>query len=145
MFVFYDIEYLYLLHKLQQLQIIAEDGYEVFVPILQLENYSGDVKLDVQHCHDEGYLKLISNDGFESFLQRNILNDSFFGLGFLFQLHCCIENNLVLVIDSHNISQLRLCENLGVKTTTIKEFTKTVIRNEQYYHFLMSNKDKVII
>lgn len=145
MFVFYDIEYLCLLHKLQQLEMIAEDGYKIFVPILQLENYSGEVKLDMQHCHDKGYLKLISDDGFESFLKRNILNNSFFGLGFLFQLHCCIENNLILVMDNNNLAQLQLCEKLGVKTTTIKEFTKSVIRNEQYYNFLMLNKDKVII
>jgi len=145
MFIFYDIEYLCLLQKLQQLQIIAEDNYEIFVPLLQLENYSGEVKLNIQQCHDKGYLKLISNDGFDRFLNENILNNSFFGMGFLYQLHCCIEKNLILVIDHHNIAQTQLCHGLGIKTTTIKEFTKTVIRNEQYYNFLMTNKDKVII
>ncbi|WP_111308031.1 hypothetical protein [Confluentibacter sediminis] len=147
MFVFYDIEYLCLLHKLQQLQVIAEDNYEIYVPLLQLENYSGDVKLDIQQCHNKGFLKFIYDDdnGFLPFLNKHELNNSFFGTGFLYQLYCCMRKDLILIIDNHNIAQVQLCNKLKIKTITVEDFTKTVIKNEQYYNFLMANKDKVII
>ncbi len=145
MFIFYDIECICFLNKLQQLELIAADGYEIYVPLLQLENYSESVKTEVQLCQEKGFLKYITSDVFQSFLEKNNLVYSHLGKGFLFLLHCCLENNLVLVINKNNFTQNEICERLGIKTISIKDFSKEVIRNEKYYDFLIMNKDKIII
>jgi hypothetical protein len=56
-----------------------------------------------------------------------------------------MRKDLILIIDNHNIAQVQLCNKLKIKTITVEDFTKKVIKNEQYYNFLMANKDKVII
>ena len=49
--------------------------------------------------------------------------------GFLFLLHCCRIKNLALVIDNNRRSQIALCSKLKIKTISIEEFNKEVIKN----------------
>ena len=145
MFIFYDIEYLCLLNDVKQLPIIIEDGYKIFVPHLQMQGYSVDLKEKIRTCKDTNLVEMLDCVEFPSFLNKNELNDSVFGKGFLFLLHCCKIKNLALVIDNTRRSQIALCSKLKIKTISIEEFNKEVIKNEQYYNFLMSNKDKLIV
>lgn len=145
MFIFYDIEYLCLLNDMKQLELVVDDGYKVFVPYLQLQNYSSDIKSKISNCENLGFLTMIDCDEFQNFLNKNNLDNSPFGKGFLFLLHCCVANNLILVINNAKPVHVALCKKLNVSILSIEDFNKEVIKNKQYYDFLTSNKDKIIV
>jgi len=142
MFVFYEIEYLCLLNSAQQLSSIADDGYKLIVPLLQLEHYGHETNRIIEGCEEKGTVKLIDVEGFEAFLIKN--NSIGFGKCFLYLLHTCIVENSVLVIDNKEITQIEFANRVGVETISIDEFTKNVIKNKKYIDFLMSVKDQLI-
>lgn len=145
MFIFYDIEYLCLLSDVRQLSLIRDDGYKIFVPHLQVQGYSSDIKGKIRNCEESKLIEMLDCYGFDDFLHEHDLINSVFGKGFLFLLHCCKANDIALVIDNTRLSQIALCNKLKIKTISIEMFNREVIRNEQYYNFLMANKDRIMI
>lgn len=145
MFIFYDIEYLCLLGDVRQLSLIKDDGYRVFVPHMQIEGYSSEIKEKVRQCEQGKLIEMLDCYGFDDFLNEYSLTNSVFGKGFLFLLHCCKVKNTAIIIDNNRLSQVALCKKLKIKTISIEEFNRQVIRNEEYYNFLMTNKDKIMV
>lgn len=136
MFFFYDIEYLCLLNSLRQLELIEQDGLKIYVPEMQLLNYSAPIRAQIRELSTRSAVDLVNYDGFSEFLDKNNLVNSVLGKGFLFLLHCAKQKNGIIVIDSDRKSQLRLCDDLSIDTLSVAEFSSSIIRNKEYLIFI---------
>ena len=144
MFFFYDIEYLCLLNSLKQLELIEQDGYKIYVPEMQLLNYSASIRAQIKELSIGNGIDIVDYDGFSEFLINNRLTYSHFGKGFLFLLHCAKRKNGIVVIDSERKSQLKLCEDLDIDTLSVAEFSSNVIRNKDYLIFINKIRSEMI-
>jgi len=102
-FFFYDIEYLCLLNSLKQLELIEQDGHKIYVPEMQLLNYSASIRAQIKELSIGNGIDIVDYDGFSEFLINNRLTYSHFGKGFLFLLHCAKRKNGIVVFSDTNI------------------------------------------
>lgn len=144
MFFFYDIEYLCWLNSLKQLDLIEEDGLKILVPEMHLQNYGLAIRMQIQEISKRNVLDIVDYDGFYDFLLQNDLQDSIYGKGFLFLLHCAKQQNGIVVIGDDRKSQLQLCSNLEINTFSITEFSSNVIRNKDYLIFINKIRSEMI-
>lgn len=144
MFFFYDIEYLCLLNSLKQLELIEEDGLKIYVPEMQLLNYSLSIRMQVQGFNARNVVDIVDYDGFSEFLIKHNLINSNLGKGFLFLLHCAKYKNGIVVIDSKRKSQIKLCTDLDIDTLSVAEFSSNVIRNKDYLIFINKIRNEMI-
>lgn len=140
MFVFYRLDDLILLNRLQILSRIAETGVKILVPSLSEANLSAVYWATIKSIARKGTIQIKDHNIPLEFFAEHEAYNKFAGKGLLMLAHFCSVENSILIINDEDLFVKKLFLDLGLQTYSLEEFNKATINNQEYFEFMMEIK-----
>lgn len=141
MYVFYDVQDLVLLEKLQLVKLITEKGFCIKVSQLRLNDYTGKMVRQIQALANKKMIEIIDQkiEVFEFVEEQDEVHISA-GKSLLGLIHFCKSEGLILVVDEKETMVNELADLFSVSRSTLTDFYKETINDEKYINFMMELK-----
>jgi len=140
MFVFYHLDDLILLHKLQVLRRIAATGVKLLIPALREANYSASYWQQIREIADQGIVTIQEHVMPLDFIQKHEPDNRLAGKSLLMLIHFCLNEHAVLVANEDDVFINQLCGAFKVPVYTLGEFNSATINNKEYFEFMAEIK-----
>ena len=145
MFVFYDLNDLILLHRLQVLGRITATGVNIVVPALREASYSVTYWMQIKRIAECGHLIIKDQEMPLKFISENERKFRMAGRSLLMLLHFCLVEHAILVLNDEDELIKQLCAELGVQFYTLHDFNIATINNKEYFDFITEIKKEQMI
>jgi hypothetical protein len=143
LYVFYDIQQMMMLHQLQLLRQIVDDGNSIITSDLRLSYYSNQKQHQVKHLAEAGLVAMVEHDDdLANFMDRYRDTYSYAGEGVLFLMHLCRCQNCILIIDEAELLVTDIAAYFGVRTMPLKEFFNQRVKDPRYFEFILALQGK---
>lgn len=140
MFVFYHLDDLILLHKLQVLRRIAATGVKLLIPALSEANYSAVYWQQIRDIADQDIITIQEQVMPLDFIKQHESSNRLAGKSLLTLLHFCLTEHAVLVANEDDTFVNQLCTVFKVPVYTLAEFNAATINNKEYFEFMAEIK-----
>lgn len=145
MFVFYHLDDLILLHRLQVLRRIAATGVKLLVPALSEADYSASYWVQVREIATQEIIVIQEQEMPIEFIQKHEPANRLAGRSLLMLMHFCLQEHAVLVANEDDHFVRSLCERFKVPFYSLAEFNAATINNKEYFEFMAEIKKERMI
>jgi hypothetical protein len=146
MFVFYHIEDLILLERLQLLKLITDKGFKIYASQLIRGGYLNQTCWQVENIAQKGLIEIKEQDSsVYDFVEKYNEEYPASGRSLLALIHFCKIENYTLVLDANELIVQQLAEAFSVATCTLIDFYKDTIEDDKYIKFITELKKETLI
>ncbi|MBK0379331.1 hypothetical protein [Mucilaginibacter segetis] len=140
MFVFYHLDDLILLHRLQVLSRIAATGVNVLIPALKEADYSPVYWQQLREIAARGIITIKEQEIPMDFILEHQVVHRRAGRSLLMLLHFCLSEHAILVANEDDVFVRALCTALKVPVYSLEDFNIATINNKMYFEFMAELK-----
>ncbi|RYE27466.1 MAG: hypothetical protein EOP45_01135 [Sphingobacteriaceae bacterium] len=140
MFVFYHLDDLILLHRLQVLGRIAATGVSLLVPALKEADYSPVYWQQVKEIAAKGIITIKEQEMPIGFIHQHQPTFRYAGRSLLMLLHFCLAEQAIMVVNEDDLFVQQLCGALKVPVYSLEDFNTATINNKMYFEFMAEIK-----
>lgn len=145
MFVFYHLDDLILLHRLQVLRRIAATGVKLLIPALSEADYSVSYWVQVREIAAQEIIVIQEHEMPIEFIQNHEPANRLAGRSLLMLMHFCLQEHAVLVANEDDHFVRNLCGVFKVPVYSLAEFNAATINNNEYFEFMAEIKKERMI
>lgn len=140
MFVFYHLDDLLLLHRLQVLRRISATGVKLLVPALREADYSPSYWQQIKEIAGQKVIVMQEQEMPMEFICKHEPANRLAGRSLLMLIHFCLAEHAVLVANEDDNFVKTLCSKFKVPVYSLEEFNAATINNKEYFEFMAEMK-----